>query len=184
MEKLKDLGTPSAGSEFKVDFQWLQELNYHFTRHIGESRNRIWTPPMPGPSKKVNNKLQNKHWNCQAHPHGLSEEAHGREPCLCCWSGRRARLGLFSSAVPCPFLALRSSPHYKNRVLLASSVRVPRRPGLFPRPSTAQLLEGTWPTRAEYLSRCAVLSHNSHWALRRKKEKRSQDQKAKPALVL
>lgn len=31
MEKLKDLGTPSAGSEFKVDFQWLQELNYHFT---------------------------------------------------------------------------------------------------------------------------------------------------------
>lgn len=49
-----------------------------------------------------------------------------------------------------------------------------------PGPSTAQLLEGTRPTRA----RCAVLSHNSHWALRRKKEKRSQDQKAKPALVL
>lgn len=53
-----------------------------------------------------------------------------------------------------------------------------------PGPSTAQLLEGTQPTRAEYLSHCAVLSHNSHWALRRKKEKRSQDQKAKPALVL
>lgn len=127
MKKFKDLGTPSAGSEFKVDFRRLQELNYLFTRHADGKQKENMDSPYARAFKTVNKKLENKHWNAERIPVDCQRRLTGeREPRLCCWSGRRACLGLVSSAVPGPFLALRSSPHYKDRVLLAL-----RGPGLF-----------------------------------------------------
>lgn len=49
----------------------------------------------------------------------------------------------------------------------------PGNPASSPRPGTAQLLQGPWPTRAVCLFQSAMLSHSSHWALQRKNEERA-----------
>lgn len=94
-----------------------------------------------------------------------------------------ACLDFVSSAVPCPFLALGSFPHYRNRVHLALGIRLPQITWpLHHGPSIAQLLEGPGPTREVSLFHSAMLSHRSHWALRRKNEKRSQIRRPKQPL--
>lgn len=57
MKKFKDLGTPSAGSEFKVDFRRLQELNHLFTRDTDGKQKENTDSPYAQTFKTVNKKL-------------------------------------------------------------------------------------------------------------------------------
>lgn len=65
-DQLKDLYTPSAGSEFKINSQWLQELN--FTTHLKHNEKYdVDSPPPPIHTKvfkEINEKFQNTCENC------------------------------------------------------------------------------------------------------------------------
>lgn len=120
--QLTDLWTPSAGSEFKVGLQWLQKLNYHFKRNIDWKQKYNIDSPYARAFKKVNKKLQNKHWEL---PSTIAWTV------TCLWERTVPMLLVWEQGLPVPSflhvpLLTARTEYIWHRVHLALSVRIPQ----------------------------------------------------------